>query len=400
MKSKLNIEELKKTNKQFKKQIKNTLLRIGKLIEKRNNLDKYKENLQLSTETSYLENNLILNDLPDKQQISIFQESILELKKKISKIENKTKFIIYNNNQAEIFSFTHLKNEIKKKKEKLYYLNQDNEILEKVIKSNDDNYNYYIINNEEKQIINQLKEEKKKKKEELQNKKNEEKKGEILLKKINKDIINLETNIQIIKDNIKYKKELDKKNMTIEEKKINQKKEIKSIQDKLKNIEIIMNQDKITYNNILKSQREKIDSLFQFIQSIEDNYRKVLNFERLNKIKELGKIRKIQIKKNDKIHQIHEKNKEKFKILPIIRTVSASQKKTRSKLNMKNENLKKNYSYVLPEVNKSSLQIKKKRKLNLNKSKNFDEKNYKIPFAIYPKRSYTPINQIRKIYKS
>ena len=72
MKSKLNIEELKKTNKQFKKQIKNTLLRIGKLIEKKNNLDKYKENLQLSTETSYLENNLILNDLPDKQQISIF----------------------------------------------------------------------------------------------------------------------------------------------------------------------------------------------------------------------------------------------------------------------------------------------------------------------------------------
>ena len=161
-----------------------------------------------------------------------------------------------------------------------------------------------------------------------------------------------------------------------------------------------MNQDKITYNNILKSQREKIDSLFQFIQSIEDNYRKILNFERLNKIKELGKIRKIQIKKNDKIHQIHEKNKEKFKILPIIRTVSASQKKTRSKLNMKNENLKKNYSYVLPDVNKNSLKIKKSRKLNLNKSKNFDEKNYKIPFAIYPKRSYTPINQIRKIYKS
>ena len=76
MKSKLNIEELKKTNKQFKKQIKNTLLRIGKLIEKKNNLDKYKDNLQLSTETNYLENNLILNDLPDKQQISIFQESI------------------------------------------------------------------------------------------------------------------------------------------------------------------------------------------------------------------------------------------------------------------------------------------------------------------------------------
>lgn len=35
MKSKLNIEELKKTNKQFKNQIKNTLLRIGKLIEKK-----------------------------------------------------------------------------------------------------------------------------------------------------------------------------------------------------------------------------------------------------------------------------------------------------------------------------------------------------------------------------
>ena len=72
----MNIEELKKMNVKFKNQIRNTLLRIGKLIEKKNNLDKYKDNLQLSTETNYLENNLILNDLPDKQQISIFQESI------------------------------------------------------------------------------------------------------------------------------------------------------------------------------------------------------------------------------------------------------------------------------------------------------------------------------------
>ena len=399
MKSKLNIEQLKKMNMQFKNQIRNTLLRIGKLIEKKNNLDKYKDNLQLSPETNYLENNLVLNDLPDKQQISIFRESILELKKKIAKIENKTKFIIYNNNQAEIFSFTHLKNEIKKKKEQLYYLNYDNEILEKVIKSNNDNYNYYLINNDEKRIINQLKEEIDYKKEELKTKRNEEKEGEILLKKLNKDINNLETNIQIIKDNIKYKKELDKKNITIQEKKFNQKKEIKSIQDKLNNIQIIMNQDKTTYHNILKTQREKINSLFQFIQSIEDNYRKVLNFDRLNKIKELGKIRKIQIKKNDEIHQIHEKNKEKFHILPIIRSVSASNKKTRIKINNKNQNLKKIYSYVLPEVNKNSLKIKKPRKLNLNKSKNFDEKKYKIPFAIYPKRSYTPINQIRKIYK-
>ncbi len=399
MKSKLNIEQLKKMNMQFKNQIRNTLLRIGKLIEKKNNLDKYKDNLQLSPETNYLENNLVLNDLPDKQQISIFRESILELKKKIAKIENKTKFIIYNNNQAEIFSFTHLKNEIKKKKEQLYYLNYDNEILEKVIKSNNDNYNYYLIKNDEKRIINQLKEEIDYKKEELKTKRNEEKEGEILLKKLNKDINNLETNIQIIKDNIKYKKELDKKNITIQEKKFNQKKEIKSIQDKLNNIQIIMNQDKTTYHNILKTQREKINSLFQFIQSIEDNYRKVLNFDRLNKIKELGKIRKIQIKKNDEIHQIHEKNKEKFHILPIIRSVSASNNKTRIKINNKNENLKKIYSYVLPEVNKNSLKIKKPRKLNLNKSKNFDEKKYKIPFAIYPKRSYTPINQIRKIYK-
>ena len=395
----MNIEELKKMNVKFKNQIRNTLLRIGKLIEKKNNLDKYKDNLQLSAETNYLENNLILNDLPDKQQISIFRESILELKKKIEKIENKTKFIIYNNKQADIFSFTHLKNEIKKKKEQLYYLNHDNDILQKVIKSNDENYNYYLINNDLKQIINQLKEEINHKKEELKTKKNEEKEGEILLKKLNKDINNLEMNIQIIKDNIKYKKELDKKNITIQEKKLNQKKEIKSIQDKLNNIQIIMNEDKIAYHNILQTQREKINSLFQFIQSIEDNYRKVLNFERLNKIKELGKIRKIQIKKNDQIHQIHEKHKEKFHILPKIRTVSASHKKTRTKINMKKENLKKNYSYVLPDVNKNSLKIKKSRKLNLNKSKNFDEKNYKIPFAIYPKRSYTPINQIRKIYK-
>ena len=89
MKSKLNIEQLKKMNMQFKNQIRNTLLRIGKLIEKKNNLDKYKDNLQLSPETNYLENNLVLNDLPDKQQISIFRESILELKKKLQKLRTK-----------------------------------------------------------------------------------------------------------------------------------------------------------------------------------------------------------------------------------------------------------------------------------------------------------------------
>ena len=99
-----NIQELKKMNSEFKNQIRMALLKIGNLIKKKNALEKLKSNINLDKELHYLENNLILNDLPLKQQISIYQESNSLLKKKISKIEEESKFIFYNNNKAEIFS--------------------------------------------------------------------------------------------------------------------------------------------------------------------------------------------------------------------------------------------------------------------------------------------------------
>ncbi len=173
-----NIQELKKMNCEFKNQIRMALLKIGNLIKKKNALEKLKSNINLDKELHYLENNLILNDLPLKQQISIYQESNSILKKKISKIEEESKFIFYNNNKAEIFSLSHLNNEIKKKREILYNLNKENEILEKVKKNNDENYNYLLLNNEEGIIVKKFKEEINIKKEELKLKRIEEKEGE------------------------------------------------------------------------------------------------------------------------------------------------------------------------------------------------------------------------------
>lgn len=390
-----NIQELKKMNCEFKNQIRMALLKIGNLIKKKNALEKLKSNINLDKELHYLENNLILNDLPLKQQISIYQESNSLLKKKISKIEEESKFIFYNNNKAEIFSLSHLNNEIKKKREILYNLNKENEILEKVKKNNDENYNHLLLNNEEGIIIKKFKEEINIKKEELKLKRIEEKEGEKTLKKINKDINNLEKNITLIKDNIDYKRELNKKNMSEENMKKNNKNEIESQKEKLKELEFNYNKDKNLYNNLIKNQKNKINSLVHLIQFIEDKYREIINLERLNKMKQIDKIRKIQIKQNDKIHKINLQKKEKFYIFPIIRT-SVSQKKSRSKnLNMKIEKLKNNNSYILPKINNTN--FTKSRKLNLNKSKNLTEENIcKIPNTFI--RSKTPVNQIRKVF--
>lgn len=390
-----NIQELKKMNSEFKNQIRMALLKIGNLIKKKNALEKLKSNINLDKELHYLENNLILNDLPLKQQISIYQESNSLLKKKISKIEEESKFIFYNNNKAEIFSLSHLNNEIKKKREILYNLNKENEILEKVKKNNDENYNYLLLNNEEGIIIKKFKEEINIKKEELKLKRIEEKEGEKTLKKINKDINNLEKNIRLIKDNIDYKRELNKKNMSAENIKKNNNNEIESQKEKLKELEFNYNKDKNLYNNLIKNQKNKINSLVHLIQFIEDKYIEIINLERLNKMKQIDKIRKIQIKQNDKIHKINLQKKEKFYIFPIIRT-SVSQKKSRSKnLNMKIEKLKNNNSYILPKINNTN--FTKSRKLNLNKSKNLTEENIcKIPNIFI--RSKTPINQIRKVF--
>ena len=390
-----NIQELKKMNCEFKNQIRMALLKIGNLIKKKNALEKLKSNINLDKELHYLENNLILNDLPLKQQISIYQESNSLLKKKISKIEEESKFIFYNNNKAEIFSLSHLNNEIKKKREILYNLNKENEILEKVKKNNDENYNHLLLNNEEGIIIKKFKEEINIKKEELKLKRIEEKEGEKTLKKINKDINNIEKNIRLIKDNIDYKRELNKKNMSEENMKKNNKNEIESQKEKLKELEFNYNKDKNLYNNLIKNQKNKINSLVHLIQFIEDKYIEIINLERLNKMKQIDKIRKIQIKQNDKIHKINLQKKEKFYIFPIIRT-SFSQKKSRSKnLNMKIEKLKTNNSYILPKINNTN--FTKSRKLNLNKSKNLTEENIcKIPNIFI--RSKTPINQIRKVF--
>lgn len=390
-----NIQELKKMNCEFKNQIRMALLKIGNLIKKKNALEKLKSNINLDKELHYLENNLILNDLPLKQQISIYQESNSLLKKKISKIEEESKFIFYNNNKAEIFSLSHLNNEIKKKREILYNLNKENEILEKVKKNNDENYNHLLLNNEEGIIIKKFKEEINIKKEELKLKRIEEKEGEKTLKKINKDINNLEKNIRLIKDNIDYKRELNKKNMSEENMKKNNKNEIESQKEKLKELELNYNNDKNLYYNLIKNQKNKINSLVHLIQFIEDKYIEIINLERLNKMKQIDKIRKIQIKQNDKIHKINLQKKEKFYIFPIIRT-SVSQKKSRSKnLNMKIEKLKNNNSYILPKINNTN--FTKSRKLNLNKSKNLTEENIcKIPNIFI--RSKTPINQIRKVF--
>ena len=108
--NKNNSNEIITINKELKSKIKIILKQISKAlikeklkqIQPKNNNE---NNKFYANDLQYVNKNLILNELPLEQQISIFQDSIQSLNNKINKIEEFNKINVIKNNEKFIDVF-------------------------------------------------------------------------------------------------------------------------------------------------------------------------------------------------------------------------------------------------------------------------------------------------------
>ena len=153
-----NSNEIITINKELKSKIKIILKQISKAlikeklkqIQPKNNNE---NNKFYANDLQYVNKNLILNELPLEQQISIFQDSIQSLNNKINKIEEFNKINVIKNNEKFIDVFQ-INNEIKIKKEKLYEIQKENLKLFNVYNMNKKNYENFEILNSKKNELN------------------------------------------------------------------------------------------------------------------------------------------------------------------------------------------------------------------------------------------------------
>ena len=336
--------ELKNINIELKKQIKDILLKISNFLIKNKKVENQKKKIY-NSDYDYLNNNLILSELPIDQQISIYQDSISTLQKKIYKIEEYNKIIALNSNE-EIFDINQKVNEIKIKKEKLYNIQKENNILLNVYNNNKKVYDSFEMNQSTKYFINEMKKKIQISKEDLKNKKNELRESELEIRKMGKNIIILENNIKIIKDNIEFKKLNEKKilNHTQKSEQIN---EVKKLQKKIDEIERNINNKNDNYIKAIKNQQNKKHYLTELINIINEDYNRQLNNKRLSRIKSMGKIRVLRYKNMNKFlpniingkNNISQKVKRPHSTYPLKR-----------KLNLKSKELKNNDSLILPKI--------------------------------------------------
>ena len=350
MKNKKRILELKNVNSELKKQIKEILVKISNLLKKQK---KNKDNLNISTspkktyfsDYDYLNNNLILSELPIDQQISIYQDSITTLQKKISKIEEYNKLIALNNN-VDLFDINQKKNEIKIKKEKLYNIQKENNTLLKVYKNNKKVYDSFEINKGIKYFISEIKKEIQDSKEDLKKKKNELRESELEIREMGKNIIILENNIKIIKDNIEFKKLNEKKalNHTQKSEQIN---EVKKLNKKSEEMEKTIGVKNEIYIKALNIQELKINNLINVINLLNKEYEKYYMNERFKRIKSMEKIKILKLKNYNKCLPLINNEKIKNQQRP------HSTNPFKRKINLKNKVLKTNNSnsIILPRIN-------------------------------------------------
>lgn len=362
MKNKKKIVELKNVNSELKKQIQEILIKISNLLKKQK-LNKY--NLSISnsqkktyfSDYEYLNNNLILSELPIDQQISIYQDSITTLQKKISKIEEYNKLIALNNN-VDLFDINQKKNEIKIKKEKLYNIQKENNTLLKVYKNNKKVYDSFEISQGIKFFISEIKKEIHDSKEDLRKKKNELRESELEIREMGKNIIILENNIKIIKDNIEFKSLSEKKalNHTQKSEQIN---EVKKLSKKSEEMEKMIGIKNEIYIKALNIQELKINNLINVINVLNNEYEKYNMNERFKRIKSMEKIKILRFKNYNKCLPLIYNEKIKNQQRP------RSTNPFKKKINLKSRLLKLNNSnsIILPKIN--LLNGKEKNDLNI-----------------------------------
>ncbi len=161
-----------------------------------------------------------------------------------------------------------------------------------------------------------------------------------------KNIIILENNIKIIKDNIEFKKLNEKKrlNHTQKSEQIN---EVKKLNKKSEEMEKMIRVKNEIYIKALNIQDLKINNLTNIINLLNNEYEKYYMNERFKRIKSMEKIKILKLKNYNKCLPLINNEKIKNQQRP------HSTNPFKRKINLKNKVLKTNNSnsIILPRIN-------------------------------------------------
>lgn len=311
----------------------NSEKKIEEIIKENNNLrikiniilNKIEEIIKGEKEIIVSEDNIIniLDDLPEKQQISLYKESIISLKNNISQFEN------------EIYNINSIENIIKAKREILYNTNIQREFLNK-ININNKKVLYKIENDNIRKLHEELSEEIKKNKCEYQEIKKEYNKSLENIKEQNKAIFILEDNCKFIKENIDYKKG----NLITNSERLN------NLELKLEEIEMKKKLQEDDYLNKIKNQKNYIYQLKIENGFLEKNINDIVKEKRKKEIKQKLKIYKINQKKWDTMQNM--------KINNLIENSNDEYENEKEENNYENDNNHKNtLEYFYKEIDES-----------------------------------------------
>ena len=240
----------------------------------------------------------ILDDLPIDQQINLYQDSIAELKVKLS--------------HMQISPIEKIDYEIKRKNEILYEIKKNRKILRKIASTHNKTINS-LNQNYIKMRIEEMQTKIKEQKNELRQLRILNKKNEGIIKEQNNAIFILEDNCLFIKENIDYKKG------TLINEKTQKNAELFELEQNAQKIENIVKTQEETYRTEVEKQKEKISQLTEEIESMTLEINSVLQQRRIQEIKMKQRNKKIKQKSIIDIYNDKElKEILKEELLPVL----------------------------------------------------------------------------------
>ena len=289
----IKIEEKVNKNNELRQKLYDIIIKIEEYIfedddekEKSNNNNNEKSNQQ-NNETTF---NSILDDLPMEQQISLYKDSISELKLNISTLVE------------ERYNIEFLENSIVSKKEVLYNLNKQKQNLDKI--TNNHQRAFEDIQKDEQTIlIKKIYNDIKISKEEYKDLRNKYKETNELIKEQNNALYILEDNCNFIKENIDFKK--GNLELNTEKKTINQ---LKKDENEIKTL--LNNQKQIYLNQINDQQNiiQRIEAECNYLIQISED---IVKEQRRKEIQEKLKNYEIAQKKWNTVQNLKLLNQSK-----------------------------------------------------------------------------------------
>ena len=279
------------------------------------------------TESLSIQN--ILDDLPFEQQINLYQDSISELKVKLSHIQ--------------ISPIEKTEYEIKRKNEILYEIKKNRKILRKIASTHNKTINS-LNQNYIKMKIEEMQTKIKEQKNELRQLRILNKKNEGIIKEQNNAIFILEDNCLFIKENIDYKKG------TLINEKTQKNAELFELEQNAQKIENIVKTQEETYRSEVEKQKEKINQLTEEIETMTLEINSVLQQRRIQEIKMKQRNKKIKQKSIIDIYN----DKELKEILKEESLTVLSPKTNAIRLNSKYSVIQNTMNQLLSDIDKNS----------------------------------------------